>query len=314
MTSVVVMAFGTAEANPDSAERFLTEVIGRQPTADHVADLMRRLTTVGGSPLGKITVQQAAGVADELDRRHGVGQINVCTAMRHGSPTTEDALSQIGDGEQVLLLPLSPQESADRQRYRARVQAAATALGRTWSIDVVPPFGADPRFVALMASRLRSALDAAGRDAHVIFTAHSLPQALPGSYEYCTEVTATATSLAQACGLSEQRWSVAFQSVPRAARQPWLGPALDTVVADVAQDSSAIVVAPVQFLSDHLESMYDIDVTAHAVAASRGCSLTRMAAPNADPDLISLCADLVDDRLAATGAEHRPSTAAARVR
>ena len=231
-------------------------------------------------------------------------------AMRHGDPTPEHALSDVPNGAPVLILPMSPQDSADRHRYRARVADAAACLGRTWDIDEVPAFGLDGRFVELLARRLRTVLQSVPVATPVIFTAHSLPEAFPSSYQYCADVAATAEAVALACQLAEDRYSVAFQSVPQTTRQPWLGPTLNDVVADVASQADAVVVSPVQFLSDHMEVLYDIDVMARTIADAHGCHLVRASVPNASPDLITLCADLVEDRLAVTArSARRPSYA-----
>ena len=307
---ILVMAFGTPGADPQSAAHFLSQVSGHTPTPEQVDDLLRRVAAIGGSPIVEITRRQAGALERELARRHGPGGLAVAMAMRHGDPAPETVLSSLPDGGRLVILPLSPQDSADRRRYRERVDAAATTLGRTWDMDEIPAFGIDARFAALLAGRLRSTLETVPPSAPVVFTAHSLPRALPGSYEYCDAVAATAQHVAQTCGLPDERWSAAFQSVPPAARQPWLEPNLNDVVADLATHAPAVVVAPVQFVTDHMEILYDIDVTARGIAAAHGCRLARPAALNAGADFITFCADLVDEHLGLRDTTAAPTLAA----
>jgi ferrochelatase len=109
--------------------------------------------------------------------------------------------------------------------------------------------------------------------------------------------------VASSCGLPDTRWTVAFQSRPRVAHQVWLGPALEDVVNEVAPTTDdAVVVSPVQFLCDHLEVLYDIDVVARRIVEGHGRHLLRPRMLNADADLITLCADLVDAAVVAAAA------------
>lgn len=304
--AVLLMAFGSAQPNVDSARRYLAQMSGCHPSMDHVTDLVDRLRIIGGSPLGAITALQATRLEAELLRRHGPRRFSVHVVMRYGSPAPEDVLPAIPSESSIALLPLSAHDSADRRQYRARLDEAITATGRgPAGVVEVGAFGGHPDFVMLLARRLRPLLRDAGDGAPVIFTAHSLPQAMAGSDGYAAAVCATASRLASACGLPDTRWTVAFQSRPRNARQAWLGPALEDVAneAAAATTDAAVVVSPVQFLCDHLEVLYDIDVVARRIVEGHGHRLIRPQMLNADADLITLCADLVDATDLAVAAE-----------
>ncbi len=294
--AVLLMAFGSAQPNSDSARRYLAQMTGRDPSLDHVTDLVDRLRIIGGSPLGAITALQATRLEAELSRRHGPRRFSVHVVMRYGSPAPEDVLGAIPDESSIALLPLSAHDSADRRQYRVRLDEAITATGRgPGGVVEVGAFGEHPDFVTLLARRLRPVLRDAGDSASVIFTAHSLPQAMAGSDRYAAAICATASRLASACGLPDTRWRVAFQSRPRISHQAWLGPALEDVARESAATADdAVVVCPVQFLCDHLEVLYDIDVVARRILVGRGRRMIRPQMLNADADLITLCADLVD--------------------
>jgi len=310
-TAVLLMAFGSAQPDIDSARGYLAEVTGRDPSMGHVANLIDRLRIIGGSPLEAITALQATRLESELRLRHGPGRFTVHVAMRHGSPTPEEALRAIPDNSPIVLLPLSAQDSADRRQYRVRLDDAIATTKRGLAVVAeVSAFGEHPDFVMALARRLRVALCDAGGSAPIIFTAHSLPQAMAGSDRYAGAVYTTAALVASSCGLRETRWSLAFQSRPRISHQAWLGPALEDVASQAAATAdSAVVVSPVQFLSDHLEVLYDIDVLARRIVESHGRRLIRPQMLNADADLITLCADLVDAAdVAAVPAEVRGRT------
>ena len=300
-TAVVLMSFGSAQPDGGSARRYLTEVIGHDPSAGQVESLVERLQIIGGSPLAAIAALQAARLEAELCRRHGPGRYGVHVAMRHGDPAPEAALRNIPGGDPIVLLPLSAQQSADRRRYRARFDEALAATGsRPAAVIEVGPFGEHPALVAALGRRLCAALSDADPAAPVVFTAHSLPEAMPGSDRYAAAVCATAALVAAAAGLAEARWTVAFQSRPRGSRQPWLGPAVEDVVDELAATAAdAVVVAPAQFLCDHLEVLYDVDVVVRGIVERRGRRLVRPAMLNADTDLIDLCAGLVEDAVVA---------------
>jgi protoporphyrin/coproporphyrin ferrochelatase len=145
-------------------------------------------------------------------------------------------------------------------------------------------------FLDVLADRVR------GTDAHVVFTAHSLPERILAMGDpYREQLLETSRLVAERAGL--KRWSFAFQSASTTG-EPWLGPDIVEELGDLhAQGVREVLVAPVGFVSDHLEIFWDIDVEARERAAQLGLELDRIESLNEDPAFVRALADLVRSTL-----------------
>jgi protoporphyrin/coproporphyrin ferrochelatase len=139
-----------------------------------------------------------------------------------------------------------------------------------------------------------------GADAWVVFTAHSLPERILADGDpYREQLLETSRLVAERAGLED--WSFAFQSASSTG-EPWLGPdILDEL--DRLHDAGArkVLVAPVGFVSDHLEILWDLDIEARERAGELGLELDRIESLNDDPAFIRGLAALVEERLAVSG-------------
>jgi ferrochelatase len=170
---------------------------------------------------------------------------------------------------------------------------------------VVEGWWGEPSFVAVMADRVRRGLDrfpAAVRDrVPVLLTAHSLPERVvdrePGFVE---QLKASAELIARAAGLAPERWRFAYQSAGHTP-EAWLKPdILDALPELAAEGHRHVLLAPVQFVGDHLETLYDIDIGGKEQADAAGfAGFERAPAPNADEDFCRALADVVRRALAA---------------
>jgi ferrochelatase len=146
----------------------------------------------------------------------------------------------------------------------------------------VPPWYAEPGFVAVMATRVNEALAPLGPPSErtrypVIFTAHSLPERVRSMGDtYPGQLETSARLVAQVAGLS--RWLVAWQSAGRTP-EPWLGPDVRQVVGQLGRrgHTDGVVICPIGFVADHLEILYDIDIELAAVARHAGLHFARTA-------------------------------------
>ena len=274
-SAVVLMAYGSPERLSD-VPAYYSDIRGGRPIApEHLADLVERYRRLGiedSSPLNAITEQTRAALETELG-------LPVFTGMKHWKPRIADAAgSAVASGaDEVVGLVLAPHYSAlSIAGYRDQLE---NALGRRAELRFVESWHDEPGFVELLADRVR------GTDAHIVFTAHSLPaRILETGDPYKEQLLETSRLVAEAAGLGE--WSFSFQSESPTG-EPWLGPdILDHLEALRRQGVEHVLVCPVGFVSDHLEIRWDLDVEAREKAAELGLKLERIEMPNADPRFV----------------------------
>jgi len=280
--AVVLMAYGSPERLAD-VPAYYADIRGGRPVApEHLADLVARYRRLGieeSSPLNAITEETRAALERELD-------LPVFTGMKHWTPRIAEAAdAAVADGaDRVVGLVLAPHYSALSIRgYRDQLEHALAARAE---IGFVDSWHLEPGFVELLADRIR------GTDAHVVFTAHSLPaRILEMGDPYRDQLLETSSAVAAAAGV--ERWSFSFQSESPTG-EPWLGPdILDHLAALSADGVEHVLVCPVGFVSDHLEIRWDLDVEAQEKAAALGMRLERIEMPNADPAFIRTLAAIV---------------------
>jgi protoporphyrin/coproporphyrin ferrochelatase len=290
--AVVLMAYGSP-SGPEDVRPYLEDVRGGRPVSDEaVEELAERYRRIGGrSPLDDITEAQRAALERELG-------VPVFVGMKHWRPRIADAVESAlaGGATRIVGLVLAPHYSRlSVGEYRERLEAAVD--GRA-EVVLVESWHDHPGFVDVVADRVR------GTDAWVIFTAHSLPERILADGDpYQEQLLETSRLVAERAGL--ERWSFAFQSAS-ATGEPWLGPdvleELDRVhEAGVRQ----VLVAPVGFVSDHLEILWDLDIEARERADELGLELGRIESLNDDPAFVRALAELVEERLAVSGKSGR---------
>jgi ferrochelatase len=276
------MAYGSPEQLAD-VPAYYADIRGGRPIApERLADLVERYRRLGiedSSPLNAITEQTRAALEEEL-------ALPVFTGMKHWTPRIADAAeSALASGaDEIVGLVLAPHYSAlSIAGYREQL---AHALDGRAELRVVESWHSEPGFVELLADRVR------GTDAHVVFTAHSLPaRILELGDPYKDQLLETSRLVADSAGLSD--WSFSFQSESPTG-EPWLGPdILDHLESLRKQGVEHVLVCPVGFVSDHLEIRWDLDVEAQEKAAELGLRLERIEMPNADPAFVRALAAIV---------------------
>jgi protoporphyrin/coproporphyrin ferrochelatase len=281
-TAVVVMAYGSPERIEDIPAYFSDIRSGRPVPREAVEELVSRYRRVGISPLNRITEAQGAGLERELG-------IPVHVGMKHWEPRIAAAAEQAvaGGAERVVGLVLAPHYSRlSVGGYRERLESA---LDGSAELEMIESWHDHEPFLDVVADRIR------GTDAHVVFTAHSLPERIVAEGDpYRDQLLETSRLVAERAGVDD--WSFAFQS-ESATGEPWLGPdILDHLEALHARGVRKVLVAPVGFVADHLEILWDIDVEAREKAADLGLELDRIESMNDDPLFVSALAQLVRSR------------------
>jgi ferrochelatase len=300
---VMLMTYGSP-ASLDDVERYLTAVrAGRPPDPELVAEFRRRYEIIGGSPLIARTREQAAA----LERRLGPGW-RVLPAMRFSEPSIETALrelvlSGVRDATAIIMSPqFSPMLMGG---YAAAVDAAGAAVGRgAPRVEVAGAWYREPAFVAAVGARIVSALEdlqpGARRAVPVLLTAHSLPRKVADREPaYLDQLRESARLIAGAAGLADDQWTFCWQS---AGHEPgeWMTPDFaDLMPVLAAEGHDRVLVAPIQFLADHLEILYDVDIGARQQAEAAGLRFARIASLNDDAALIEALAVVVQRTMAA---------------
>jgi ferrochelatase len=272
---------------------------GREPGDELVEEFTRRYRAIGGSPLVEITRRQASALAARLGWPAAVG-------MRFSEPSLEAGLRSLGDAgvDRVAAIILSPQYSPLLMGgYQRAVDDAMSSIGEPApSVTVATAWHQEPAFVDALAERLVTALTdlprAARATTHVLMTAHSLPKRVaerePG---YLAQLRATADDVAMKAGLPDQDWTFCWQS---AGHEPgeWMKPDFADLMPQIAaRGGRRVVVVPVQFLADHLETLYDVDIGARDQATRHGLAFVRLPALNSDDGLISALAAVAERTL-----------------
>jgi protoporphyrin/coproporphyrin ferrochelatase len=278
------MAYGSPGQIKD-IRPYLEDIREGRPVSDEaVEELTERYRRIGGrSPLDEITERQRAALERELG-------VPVHVGMKHWRPRIAEAVDAAlaGGAERVVGVVLAPHYSAlSIAGYRERLEAALD--GRA-ELRFVESWHDHEPFLQVLAGRVR------GSDAHVVFTAHSLPERILALGDpYRDQLLETSRLVAERAGI--ERWSFAFQSASQTG-EPWLGPdILEELDALHEQGVRDVLVCPVGFVSDHLEILWDLDVEARQRAAELGLRLDRIESLNDDPAFIRALAQLLRQAL-----------------
>ena len=283
-TAVVLMAYGSP-TRPEDIPAYFEDIRGGRPVRpEAVAELVERYRRIGGSsPLNEITEHQRSALEHELGAPVYVG-------MKHWAPRIAEAADRaLSEGAQRIVgLVLAPHYSSiSIGGYRDRL---AEAVGDRAELVMIESWHDHRPLVDILADRIR------GTDAHVVFTAHSLPERILAEGDpYQDQLLETSRLVAERAEV--ETWSFAFQSASPTG-EPWLGPDILAELERLHADGvRKVLVAPVGFVSDHLEILWDIDVEARAKAAELGLELDRIESLNDAPEFARALAVLVEQVL-----------------
>jgi ferrochelatase len=292
---VLLLAHGAPDRLEDIPAFLLNVRGGRKLPEAAVNEIIRRYGLIGGSPLLRLTTSQAQGLAKRLGRPIYVG-------MRNWKPFISDAVGQIAaDGvERVVALCLAPQNSRTSiGLYRRCLLEETERLAPQVRVVFIDNWHDHPGLVEAFRERVATALarveaEAAG-PVPVIFTAHSVPQkTIEDGDPYEQQVKETAALVARALGLEE--YEVAFQSQGMTS-EPWIGPTVESLIdRKAAQGRRHLLLAPVGFVCDHVEILYDIDVVFREYGKARGVTVHRTESLNDSSLFIEALAAIVTER------------------
>ena len=299
-TGILLLTFGSA-VTADQVPAYLRSVRGGgEPSPELVDEFQRRFRRIGRSPLLDITAAQADALDRLLEERHGPGAFRVLVGMQHSAPWIAEAIdAMVAQGiRRILGIVLAPQYSRlilsgyEREVDRARGRHPGLEIAVAGSWHTVPGW------IEGLSDRVAESLAESDGPTALVFTAHSLPRSVvdrdPG---YIEQLQETVAAVVGRLGLPEGSWRFCWQSAGHTPAE-WLKPDLLDAVPELAAAGVAeVLVAPVQFVADHLETLYDIDVAAAEQAQAHGLRFRRIAMPNASPAFIRGLAEVVEREL-----------------
>jgi ferrochelatase len=304
----LLLAHGAPDRLEDVPAFLLNVREGRKLPEAAVNEIVSRYSLIGGSPLLRLTTLQAEGLAKLLGRPVYVG-------MRNWKPFICEAVRQIkADGvERIVALCLAPQNSRTSiGLYKKYLCEDVERLAPDVQVDFIENWHDHPGLVEAFRERVVAALARAQAEAGgpvpVIFTAHSVPEkTIQGGDPYEQQVRETAALVAKAMGLEE--YCVAFQSQGMTS-EPWIGPTVESLIDQLAArgrcsagpalwtcGSLHVLLAPVGFVCDHVEILYDIDIFFREYGRTKGVTVHRSESLNDSPLFTQALAAIVTERL-----------------
>jgi ferrochelatase len=296
---VLLLAHGAPDKLEDIPEFLLNVRGGRKLPDAAVQEIIHRYRLIGGgSPLLKLTSLQAKALARVLSHP-------VYFGMRNWKPFIADAVHLIKkDGvERVVALCLAPHNSRTSiGLYRKNLFEAVGRIVPGLQIEFIESWHDHPQLVAAFREKISQALELAeaeaGKPVPVVLTAHSVPvRTIEEGDPYEDQVKETASHVAEALGLKD--WQLAFQSQGMTA-EPWIGPTVESLIDSLAAAGHRhVLIAPVGFVADHVEILYDIDILFREYGNARGVKIFRPQSLNDSPLFIQALASIVSARVAA---------------
>ena len=269
-----------------------------------IAEFRRRYRLIGGSPLLRITREQAAALQEELNGRYG-SRFRVMAGMRFAPPFIADVTPEVAhDAQQLVGLIMSPQYSPlIMGGYIHALDSAVAGLRRNdLELRIAGAWHLQPYFIQALAERVQQALmpfpSEVRKRVPVLLTAHSMPKRVvekePG---YIDSLKETAAAVAELAGLPPERWMFCYQSAGHTPEE-WLKPDFADVMPELrAAGHTHVLIAPVQFLADHLEILYDIEIGAREQAEAAGIQFARTGSLNTSPLFIKALAAVVQETM-----------------
>lgn len=297
--AVLLMAMGGPDCL-ENVEPFLLDVRGGRATSPElVAEIQARYRATGGkSPALGITMSVAKKLETRLNES-GQGRYRVYVGLRHWHPFIKETLAKViqDDPEHIIGLCMAPQQSSlSTGAYRKKVEEAQGLINDHRCVTYIGSWNRHPKLIAAIVDNVRQALEkfspSLRRQVTVLFTAHSLPERIMAMNDpYPDEVRGTVAAVT-AC-LREQPTVFAYQSQGRSGER-WLGPTVEATIEELARAGHRhVLVAPIGFVCDHVETLYDIDIELKQLAAGRGIQLERIKMLNDSCAFIETLVDVV---------------------
>jgi protoporphyrin/coproporphyrin ferrochelatase len=301
---VILMTYGSP-STLDDIPTYLQNVRGGNPASEAlITEFRRRYELIGGSPLLRITRDQAAALQEELNEHHG-SRFRVVAGMRFAPPYIADVIPEAAFGAQRLVgVIMSPQYSPIIMSgyVRALESAVADLQRHDLELRIAGAWHLQPYFLQALAERVQQALKRFPSEVRkrvpVLLTAHSMPRrVVEKEPDYIDSLKETAVAVAKLAGIPPERWMFCYQSAGHTPEE-WLKPDFADVMPELrAAGHTHVLIAPVQFLADHLEILYDIEIGAREQAEMAGIEFARTESLNTSPLFIKALAAVIEETM-----------------
>ncbi len=294
MKAVMLMAYGTPRTMGEVEEYYTNIRGGRKPSPEELSNLVERYEAIGGtSPLIRITEGQRSKLQSRLAASGS--ETRVYSAMKHSPPFIADVVKEAAaDGvDELLSIALAPHFSKmSVGTYMLAVELANEGLSTKMKLGFVTSWHRQPELIEAWANRIKLAERDLPGGYSLVFSAHSLPERILSLGDpYRSQLLETSELIAAAVG--KAGWTFSFQSASHSS-EPWLGPDILTHLQALADDGERnFLIAPIGFVSDHLEILYDIDTECREWANEHGSRLSRCESLNDSDELIRCLHSLV---------------------
>ena len=303
--SILVVSFGGPEGM-DDVMPFLENVLrGRNVPRERMLAVAHHYEMFGGvSPINQQNRDLIAALRQSLDT-HGIA-LPIYWGNRNWRPLLPDTVREMArDGRWHALAYITSAYSSYSgcRQYLEDIERAQGEVGPDAPrVSPLRKFYNHPDFIRANADRVRAALatipEPQWSETHVVFTAHSIPLSMAQNSRYVRQLEEAGRLIAAELGLGVGRWELAYQSRSGPPSQPWLEPDIcDTLRVLKDEGEKAVVVAPIGFLSDHIEVLYDLDVEARQLADELGLTMARAQTVGTHPAFVDMIRQLVVERI-----------------
>jgi ferrochelatase len=306
--SFLLVSFGGPEG-PDDVMPFLENVLRGKPVPrERMLEVAEHYKHFGGvSPINAQNRALLEAIEQEF-QQSGI-DLPIYWGNRNWHPLLADTLRQMReDGRKRALAFFTSMFScySGCRQYRENIAGAQSEVGDGAPLVEKVRMGFNhPGFIAAMADSVKQATESlqsaatpsADLETTVLFTAHSIPMSMSDHCDYVKQLNESCRLVADACGLN--RWRLVYQSRSGPPQQPWLEPDICDTIAQMhgEQQLTSVVVAPIGFISDHMEVLFDLDEEAAKACQDRGIPFARAATVGTDPRFVGMIRELVEERL-----------------
>ncbi|HVI73244.1 MAG TPA: ferrochelatase [Pyrinomonadaceae bacterium] len=299
--ALLVVSFGGPEGMEDVIS-FLENVLrGRNVPRERMLQVAHHYEMFGGvSPINQQNRNLIAALEKELESNGP--RLPIYWGNRNWHPLLPDTLRKMAsDGVQNALAFVTSAYSSysSCRQYLQNIADAQAQVGPTAPhVEKLRAFYKHPLFIEANVNHIRDAWHELKNpaSAHLVFTAHSIPESMAANCDYAMQLKQTGTSIARA--LNIENWELVYQSRSGSPSQPWLGPDVCDYLKTLREAGlKEVVVAPIGFVSDHMEVVYDLDVEARKVAEEIGMNLVRARTAGTHPAFVKMIRELMLERI-----------------